>query len=84
MAENKTSLFPVFDVPATLAEDIENEERYAPAPLWDVERGDFVTDGANRTLYGSGYDAWVLWCTQIHSDAEVGAHFLQRRYRHRG
>lgn len=64
MAENKTSLFPVFDVPATLAEDIENEERYAPAPLWDVERGDFVTDGANRTLYGSGYDAWVLWCTK--------------------
>lgn len=64
MAENKIGLFPVFDVPATLVEDIENEERYAPAPLWDVERGDFVTDGANRTLYGSGYDAWVLWCTK--------------------
>ena len=27
MAENKVSLFPVFDVPATLAEDIENQER---------------------------------------------------------
>ena len=32
MAENKISLFPVFDVPATLAEDMENQERYAPAP----------------------------------------------------
>ena len=64
MAESKISLFPVFDVPSTLAEDIENRERYAPAPLWDVERGDFVTDGANRTIYSSGYDAWVLWCTK--------------------
>lgn len=64
MAENKTPLFPVFDVPATLAEDIENRERYAPAPLFDIERGDFVTDGARRTLYGSGHDAWVLWCTK--------------------
>lgn len=64
MAENKISLFPVFDVPATLVEDIENRERYAPAPLWDIERGDFVTDGARRTIYGSGYDAWVLWCTK--------------------
>ena len=60
MAENKVSLFPVFDVPDTLVEDIENRERYAPAPLWDVERGEFITDGAQRTLYGSGYDAWVL------------------------
>ena len=64
MAENKVSLFPVFDVPDTLVEDIENRERYAPAPLWDVERGEFITDGAQRTLYGSGYDAWVLWCTK--------------------
>ena len=58
------SLFPVFDVPAALAEDIETQERYVPAPMWDVERGDFVTDGAKRILYGSGYDAWVLWCTK--------------------
>mgnify|MGYP001027881628 CR=1 FL=1 len=64
MAENKNSLFPVFDVPATLVEDIENQDRYAPAPMWDVEAGDFVTDGAGKVLYGSGYDAWVLWCTK--------------------
>lgn len=64
MAESKKSLFPVFDVPATLAEDAGKQERYAPAPMWDVERGDFVTDGTQRTLYGSGSDAWVLWCTK--------------------
>ena len=55
------SLFPVFDVPDTLAEELEEDEKYAPAPMWDVEKGDFVMDGAKKTLYGSGYDAWVLW-----------------------
>lgn len=64
MTESKKSLFPVFDVPATLAEDAGKQERYAPAPMWDVERGGFVTDGTQRTLYGSGSDAWVLWCTK--------------------
>lgn len=62
MAEN--NLFPVFDVPAVLAEDAIIQEKYAPAPMWDVEKGDFVTDGANQSLYGSGYDSWVLWCTK--------------------
>jgi len=57
-------LFPVFDVPSILAEEQESQARYAPAPMWDVEKGDFITDGAKQTLYGSGYDAWVLWCTK--------------------
>ena len=57
-------LFPVFDVPSELEEEEELEGQYAPAPLWDYEAGDFVTDGAKQTLYGSGYDAWVLWCTK--------------------
>ena len=57
-------LFPTFEVPAALAEDILTENQYPPAPLWDVEKGDFVINGARQTLYGSGYDAWVLWCTK--------------------
>ncbi len=61
MAKN---LFPVFDVPSTLAEEPEITERYLPAPMWNVETGDFVMDGAGKLLYGSGYDAWVLWCTK--------------------
>jgi len=56
------SLFPVFNVPAALAEDTPTIQRYNPAPLWDYERGDFVLDGAKKLLYGSGHDAWVLWC----------------------
>ena len=58
------SLFPVFDVPATVATETDIETEYAPAPMWDIEAGDFVTDGAGKALYGSGYDAWVLWCTK--------------------
>ena len=59
-----SSLFPVFSVPSALAEEAEKQEQYPPAPMWDVEKGDFVQDGAGLTLYGSGYDAWVLWCTK--------------------
>lgn len=58
------SLFPVFSVPSALAEEAEKQEQYPPAPMWDVEKGDFVQDGAGQALYGSGYDAWVLWCTK--------------------
>lgn len=57
-------LFPVFDVPSDLAEELNTGSEYAPAPLWNFETGDFVTDGTHRTLYGSGYDSWVLWCTK--------------------
>ena len=58
------NLFPVFDVPSALAGETETQNKYPPAPMWDVEKGDFVMDGAKKTLYGSGYDAWVLWCTK--------------------
>jgi hypothetical protein len=61
MAQN---LFPVFDVPATLTEHETPKAQYYPAPLWDVEGGDFVLNGARQPLYGSGYEAWVLWCTK--------------------
>ena len=60
-------LFPVFDVPATLADVTEETEeggKYIPGPMWDFAKGDFIRDGANRTIYGPGYDSWVLWCTK--------------------
>ena len=73
-----TDLFPVFNVPSVTADDIEivdAQSRYPPAPMFDVEIGDFVLDGANQTLYGSGYDAWVLWCTKT---------ILTKRWAHLG
>jgi hypothetical protein len=58
------NLFPVFDVPSTLAENITVIKKYRPAPLFNIESGDFVLNGAKQSIYGSGYDAWVLWCTK--------------------
>lgn len=57
-------LFPVFDVPSQTEEETRQNTEYAPGTLWDLEAGDFVTDAAHRTLYGSAYDSWVLWCTK--------------------
>ncbi|MDR2168107.1 MAG: DUF2634 domain-containing protein [Clostridiales bacterium] len=38
--------------------------RYAPYHIGQVgwARGDFVTDGAHKFLYGSGVEAWKFWC----------------------
>ena len=58
------NLFPVFNVPATLAESLLPRTKYRPAPLFDVESGEFVLNGARQLLYGNGYDAWVFWCTK--------------------
>lgn len=59
------NLFPTFDVPDEIEDEFEESEaQYIPGPLWDYEAGDFVTDGARQSIYGSGYDAWVLWCVK--------------------
>ena len=58
------NLFPVFDVPAVLVANTRRTVRYLPAPLFDVESGEFILNGTRQVLYGSGVDAWVLWCTK--------------------
>jgi len=55
-------LFPVFEVPAVLTEKKQKVNKYARAPLWNFETGDFDPEGTPRPVYGSGYDAWVFWC----------------------
>lgn len=62
--DTTNNLFPVFDVPSTVTEDYTPKARYNPAPMFDIAKGDFITDGARQPLYGTGYDAWVLWCTK--------------------
>ena len=56
------NLFPVFDVPGELADDLPEQQRYRPAPLFDLASGEFVLDGARRPMYGNGQQAWILWC----------------------
>lgn len=60
MADN--NLFPVFDVPGLVETEDAVGTEYKPAPLWDFEKNDFVLNGAGQPIYGTGYDAWVLWC----------------------
>ncbi len=48
MAQN---LFPVFDVPAALAEDVQIQQKYRPSPLFDIESGEFILSGARQTKY---------------------------------
>lgn len=61
MAETN-NLFPVFEVPGITEEGTSVKSEYDPAPLWDYENGEFVLNGAGQPVYGTCYDAWVLWC----------------------
>lgn len=56
------ALFPVFEIPTVLVEDVVLGEKYFGSPQFDLETGEFVVDGGGRMVYGSGYEAWVLWC----------------------
>ncbi len=51
-------------MPSVLAEDVQDQQQYRPAPLFELESGEFVVNGARQPVYGTGYDAWVLWCTK--------------------
>ena len=68
------NLFPVFDVPSILANEVKEEKRYRPAPLFDLKTGDFVVDGNGHVVYGSGRDAWILWCIKT-IQTQRWAHF---------
>jgi len=62
MANN---LFPVFEMPSAIVDPLTvNTPQYPPSPLFNVETGEFITDGTGRPLMGNGYSAWVLWCTK--------------------
>lgn len=56
------SLFPVFEVPGFSVEQERTIPQYAQAPLWDYAAGDFVHNGSGQVVYGTGQEAWILWC----------------------
>lgn len=56
------NLFPVFDVATVVAEEQKMTEQYRLSIAFDVETGEFITDGGGKMQYSSGYEAWVLWC----------------------
>lgn len=59
------SLFPTFSVPSTLATTTTETDIYKPSLAFNVETGEFITDGTGAILYGSGFDEWVLWCCKM-------------------
>ncbi len=58
------NLFPVFDVPEVVENDIE-KQKYNPSVYFDFEKGDFVRDGAHRMVAADGRTAYMQWCRKM-------------------
>ena len=68
MDEN-IGLFPVVDVrPYEEGED-DYDKDYKSSPAWDLEKGDFVRDAANRVVMNDGLEAFRIWCVKAVSTA---------------
>lgn len=52
----------IVDVPEFLEEDAEYDTQYKRTMKWDVEKGDFVRDGANRVEECTGEEGFMVWC----------------------
>ncbi len=50
------------DVPEFMEEDTEYDIQYRRTMKWDMEKGDFVRDGANRVQECSGQEGFATWC----------------------
>lgn len=60
MPQLVTVTFPV--IPTTVTQQRVKPVNFPPAPLFDFELGDFVTDAAGRIIMTDGYTAWKQWC----------------------
>lgn len=59
------ALFPTFDVPDFAVQTEPAEEKYYSSVLWDIKKGDFSRDGANRMVKNNGRDAYMQWCYKV-------------------
>ena len=64
MADTDISLIPTIDVPDFVEEIEEYDTEYRPSLKWDLEKGDFVRDGANKVPMSDGLDAYKVWCVK--------------------
>ena len=55
-------LFPTSDVPDVEEQEEEYDTEYKQSVAWDIEKGDFVLDGANKMVFCSGQEAFKTWC----------------------
>lgn len=62
MAENP---LVVVQVPEFIEDSLKYDTKYRSTVKWDVEKGDFVLDGANRMVECSGEEGFMIWCLKI-------------------
>lgn len=62
--DEERSLFPVVEVPDFAEEEDDYDRQYLPSPAWDMEKGDFVRDAANRVVMDDGLEAYRTWCVK--------------------
>ncbi|WP_213997065.1 DUF2634 domain-containing protein [Tepidanaerobacter syntrophicus] len=58
------NLYPTFEMPELVEQQLETEPKYPKSYLFDFEKGDFVRDGAGKILVADGHTAWVQLCTK--------------------
>lgn len=58
-------LFPVVEVPEFVSENSQYDTEYRRSVKWDVEKGDFVRDGANRMVECDGREGFAIWCFKV-------------------
>lgn len=58
-------LFPVVEVPEFVSENSQYDTEYRRSVKWNVEKGDFVRDGANRMVECDGREAFAIWCFKV-------------------
>ena len=67
------TLFPVVEIPSLSKPKRDNDIRYKRSAAWDLEKGDFIRDGAGKVEESSGRDAYMVWCIKV-STTERYAH----------
>lgn len=64
MSEGK-GLFPVIQAPEFIKETLEQDKKYKKSVKWDLEKGDFIRDQANRLVECDGIEAYKIWCLKV-------------------
>lgn len=59
------TLFPVFEVPKLTRSQDETRISYKPSAAWDMEKGDFVRNGATQLVKCNGREAYKTWCYKM-------------------
>lgn len=60
-----TGLLPVIDVPGFKEEASVQDRKYKKSVKWDLEKGDFIRDQANRLVTCDGIEAYKIWCFKV-------------------